>query len=675
LSGRAAGLIRSGLARKIFLGNAVVVMVALGAALLVTRNRVEHAADDAATRALQSTQSAINDALEGRSHTLARLTAALVQVPAYVSRIGEAMRRDDRANLLDQADELRAQTGASWVLITDPMGVLKAWTADRNAFGEDFSRGALIGRSLEGKATQGLWLEPADSGDMLYQAAAVPVTDPGSDRPFGVVVAALTIDSALAGDLKRHTGSEILFFSRDTLGVPHLALTTLPADSRRAAVETLNRLGSQKDTLPTRFQVVGGETRYEGTTGILRTADGTPLGGYAGLHSRDADLAAYRLLSRRIWWAFGAGLLLAILTSALIAGQITRPVQHLVEVTGEVSEGRYTGKIAVETRDEIGELAEAFRGMLEELKEKDRLVEYLQARPTGPPPTAAPAVRAEGQLTPGSRLAGRYDIETVLGEGGMGIVYRAFDQEIGETVALKALRPELGRFDSTLLDRFKQELRLARRITHRNVVRTYDLGETNGIYYITMEYVRGTSLATLIREAGKLEVAVALTIGKQLCRALEAAHEEGIVHRDIKPQNLLVEPSGFLKVMDFGIARLAERPKGELGGLTAVGVVMGTPQYMAPEQILGDPVDGRTDIYACGAVLFECLVGRPVFEVPSIVSLVSKQLDEVPPDPSTLNPSVPQDLSRIVLRALARRPEDRWSTATELLRSLEKIAT
>ncbi len=343
------------------------------------------------------------------------------------------------------------------------------------------------------------------------------------------------------------------------------------------------------------------------------------------------------------------GLLLAIVTSALIAGQITRPVQKLVEVTGEVSEGRYTGKIAVESRDEIGELAEAFRGMLEELKEKDRLVEYLQARPTGPPPIVAPTVRAEGQLTPGSRLAGRYDIEAVLGEGGMGIVYRAFDQEIGETVALKALRPELGRFDSTLLDRFKQELRLARRITHRNVVRTYDLGETNGIYFITMEYVRGTSLATLIREAGKLDVAVALTIGKQLCRALEAAHEEGIVHRDIKPQNLLVEPSGFLKVMDFGIARLAERPKGELGGLTAVGVVMGTPQYMAPEQILGDPVDGRTDIYACGAVLFECLVGRPVFEAPSIMSLVSKQLDEVPPDPSSSQPEC-------ATRAVANRP-------------------
>jgi serine/threonine-protein kinase len=669
------GLIRSPLARKIFLGNAIVVIVALATALLVTKGRVNRAADAAATRALRSTQSAINDALSGRSHTLSRLTAALVQVPAYVSRIGEAMRADDRADLLDQADELRSQTNADWVLITDPYGVLKAWTLDRNVFGEDFSQGALIGRALEGKDTEGVWLEPADSGDAIYQAVAVPVTDPGSNRPFGVVVAALAVDTTLAANLKRHTGSDILFFSRDTVGIAHLILSTLAPASRGAAAATIRGLPSPTDTTPVRFHLSGGGTDYEGSTGILRTADGTPLAGYAGLHSRDADLAAYRELSRRIGWAFAAGLVLATLTSALLAGQITRPVQKLVEVTGEVSEGRYTGQIAVESRDEIGELAEAFRGMLEELKEKDRLVEYLRGRTTSEEPLTSSAPRVEGAFGIGSRVAGRYEIESVLGEGGMGIVYRAFDHEIGETIALKALRPELSSFDPTLLERFKQELRLARRITHRNVVRTYDLGETNGTYYITMEYVRGTSLATLIRDAGQLEVPAALTIGKQLCRALEVAHEEGVVHRDIKPQNLLVEPSGFLKVMDFGIARLTEGQKGEMGGLTGVGVVVGTPQYMAPEQLFGEPVDGRTDLYACGVVLFECLVGRPVYDAPSVVALVSRHVDEAPPNPSTLNPSVPQELSRIILRALARRPEDRWSSATELLRALEKLAT
>jgi serine/threonine protein kinase len=260
----------------------------------------------------------------------------------------------------------------------------------------------------------------------------------------------------------------------------------------------------------------------------------------------------------------------------------------------------------------------------------------------------------------------------------MGVVYRAFDRDVGETVAIKALRPELGALDPTLLERFKQELRLARRITHRNVVRTYDLGEADGIYFITMEYVRGTTVGALIRDAGWLDVPATLTIGKQVCRALDVAHEEGIVHRDIKPQNLLVDPGGFLKVMDFGIARLAERPAerpvlapGE--PLTAVGVVVGTPQYMAPEQLLGEAVDHRTDLYSTGAVLFECLTGRPVFEAPNMMAMMAQAVDGTPPDPTTLNPEVPRALSTVVLRALARRPDDRWQSALDLLRALETV--
>jgi serine/threonine protein kinase len=277
-----------------------------------------------------------------------------------------------------------------------------------------------------------------------------------------------------------------------------------------------------------------------------------------------------------------------------------------------------------------------------------------------------------GSLAVGERFAGRYDIQEVLGSGGMGVVYRAFDREVGEAVAIKALHPDLG-IDPTLLERFRQELRLARRITHRNVVRTYDLGEVDGVYYITMELVRGTTVATLIREAGKLDVPATLTIGKQVCRALEVAHEEGVVHRDIKPQNLLVDPSGFLKVMDFGIARLAEQRSTPGEGLTAAGVVVGTPQYMAPEQLFGEAVDGRADLYATGAVLFECVTGRPVFEAPSLVALLARHLEDPAPNPRELNPQVPEGLSGVILRALARKPGDRWQSAAEFLRALEGV--
>jgi serine/threonine protein kinase len=278
-----------------------------------------------------------------------------------------------------------------------------------------------------------------------------------------------------------------------------------------------------------------------------------------------------------------------------------------------------------------------------------------------------------GTLAVGERFAGRYDIQEVLGSGGMGVVYRAFDREVGEAVAIKALRPDLGGFDPTLLERFRQELRLARRITHRNVVRTYDLGEVDGIYYITMELVRGTTVATLIRDAGRLDVPATLAIGKQVCRALEVAHEEGIIHRDVKPQNLLVDPTGFLKVMDFGIARLAQHQSEPGAGLTAAGVVVGTPQYMAPEQLFGDSVDGRADLYSTGAVLFECVTGRPVFEAPSLVALLARHLEDTAPSPHVLNPDVPESLSAVIVRALARRPDDRWPSAAELLQALERV--
>jgi serine/threonine-protein kinase len=663
------------LGTRIFLGTAAVVVAVLGSSLLLTKHRADAAADAASSRAVRATAAAIGDALASRSETLRRLTEALVQVPAYVSRIGESLRTGDRANLLDQADELRAQTGADWVLITDGSGALQAWTAERGAFDQDFSRGALIGRALEGQATEGLWLEPGEHGDDVYQAVGVPVAGPGTGAPFGIVVAAVKLDSALAERLRRHTDSEVLFFSLDTLGRPKVAVSTLPLASVEQAVRAAP-VGRAADTLPTRFRLQANGVTYEGATTLLRSADGVPLGGFIGLHSRDADLAAYRQLSRTIGWAFLGGLVLALGSSVLVARRITRPVRKLVAATRKVSEGQYTGRIEVGGGDEIGELAGAFGQMVEELREKDRLVAYLGRRGEAPgvePPTLTNTAGRNGLLQVGSRFAGRYDIQEVLGSGGMGVVYRAYDVEVGEPVAIKALRPELGGLDPTLLERFKQELRLARRITHRNVVRTYDLGEVDGTYYITMELVRGATVAALIRETGRLAVPATLTIGKQVCRALEVAHEEGVVHRDIKPQNLLVDPSGFLKVMDFGIARLAERGPGEGHTLTAAGVVVGTPQYMAPEQLFGEPVDGRADVYATGAVLFECVTGRPVFEAPSLMALLARHLNDAPPDPRAVSADVPEALGGAILRALARRPEERWPSARDFLHALEQV--
>jgi hypothetical protein len=315
------------LGTRIFLGTALVVVAVLGSALLVTKSRADAAADAASARALGATASSIEEALGSRSVTLLRLTQALVQVPAYVSRIGESLRAGDRANLLDQADELKLQTGADWVLITDGAGVLQAWTANRGSMGEDFSRGALIGRAMEGQITQGLWLEPGEEGDDLYQAVGVPVANPGSTTPFGVVVSALRLDSGFVAQLRRNTDSEIAFFSLDTLGVPQVAVSSLP---RESVAEEVRRapVGKGEDTTFARFPLRAGDESYLGASGFLRTADGVPLGGFLALHSRDRELAAYRQLSRTIGWSFVGGLLLALAFSVLMARLITRPVRQ-----------------------------------------------------------------------------------------------------------------------------------------------------------------------------------------------------------------------------------------------------------------------------------------------------------------------------------------------------------
>src|SRR2546426_292715 len=347
--------------------------------------------------------------------------------------------------------------------------------------------------------------------------------------------------------------------------------------------------------------------------------------------------AAFFALQRTMLWAVALGVALALIFAFVQARQITGPVRRLAVATRQVQEGDYGVEIAVNSRDEIGILSQAFKGLVEDLKEKAALVEYMMAasgsaatQPIASVPTAVRAVGGD-QLRPRATFAGRYEVEEIVGAGGMGVVYRAFDRELQEPVAIKTLKPEAMAGGTAALERFKQEIRLARRIAHRNVVRTYDLGEQNGMYYLTMEYVEGTSLKQLIVTRGKLPVAVTLTVGKQLCRALEVAHAEGVIHRDIKPQNIVVEPSGFLKVMDFGIARLANPPQGK--GLTEAGTSIGTPDYMSPEQLSGAELDPRSDLYGAAGASLTCSVGGVAFEAGATWAFGAEDLGEETPRP------------------------------------------
>ena len=676
-----------GLGARIFFATAAVIVVVLGGALLLTKRRADLAADASLSRALAAAQSAVSDELSSRSQTLLQVTAGLARVPTYVAQLSKAS-GSAQADLLDRAQEFRNQTGAAWTLITDNQGLLRAWTLHRDLEGEDFSEGAVIGLALEGNPAEGVWIEPGDSSDQLFQSVGVPVKDPNGNSIYGVLVAALPIDSAFSAELRRHTASEIAFFVRDSTGAPHVTLATLPRAPLERAIAALQLDSTFADsTAPTVLHLAAGGEPWVGIIGPLRTADGRVVAGFAALRSRGAELAPYTALQQTLVWSFGAGLLLALVSALVIARQVTQPVRQLVGLTRDVSEGRFPEKFEVSSHDEVGELASAFGRMVADLKQKQELVEYLSQATGGTPTVELPGTQPTGTgtqpggvtrpavrtLRPGQLLADRYEIKEALGSGGMGVVYRAWDRHLQEPIAIKTLRPEVLQADQTSLERFKQEIRLARRITHRNVLRTHDLGEVDGAYFITMEYAEGTSLADLLRRRDRLPVGVSLTIGKQLCRALEVAHEAGVVHRDIKPQNLMIDPGGFLKVMDFGIARLAEGHRPAEAGLTRQGMMIGTPEYMSPEQLMAGEVDGRADLYAVGAVLFECVTGRPVFQAPNVTALIAAHLQEIPEDPHTLNPEVSEAFARVILKALAKDRGARWQSAKEMYEALESV--
>jgi serine/threonine protein kinase/DNA-binding NarL/FixJ family response regulator/Tfp pilus assembly protein PilF len=271
------------------------------------------------------------------------------------------------------------------------------------------------------------------------------------------------------------------------------------------------------------------------------------------------------------------------------------------------------------------------------------------------------------ELTRGTTFAGRFEVIEELGEGGMGKVYKVIDIRIKETVALKLLRPEIAA-DQKIIERFRNELKFARKISQRNVCRMYDLNEEQGAHYITMEYVPGEDLKSMIKMTGHLSVGKAVVIAKQVCEGLAEAHKLGVVHRDIKPQNIMIDREGSARIMDFGIARSIKAE-----GVTEAGAMIGTPEYMSPEQVEGKEIDPRSDIYSLGVTLYEMVTGRLPFKGESPLGTALKHKTEEPPDPKILNPQIPEDFSRIILKCLEKNKEKRYQSAEEILLELNRM--
>jgi HAMP domain-containing protein/predicted Ser/Thr protein kinase len=700
---------RFGLTTRIFASSAGIVVVVLAIALVVTQRSAQRAADASLRIGLQNTVDRVLEIVSADQGALAGRLRGYADNPEYRADIEKP-----DFNALDYTQTAVEQTGADWVQMTTREGIRQAKSDDPTAPPDDLTRSKLVRDALDGKVAMGFGV----AGDSaLIEIVSVPVEGAGGRILGSLMAAKFLTDSAVRG-VASQTNSDVLFYITDTLGAPRLVaaserarrdssalLATLSqpaaADSAQvalaggadsAAAPRADSVAPDSAIAATQHVELSGET-YVTRRGVISSASGTPIGGYLALRSLDNELRAtgFTELQRTLFIAGGVGVLVAMLIAFFTARQVARPVRQLAAATRRAAEGDYQAEIPEGGSDEIGTLASAFRRLLADLKDKQALVDFLSSAAPGgtrmqtmlSPANAAVAAENASTLkiptgaagvnvlSPGQTFGNRYEIKSVLGVGGMGMVYKANDKELGEVLAIKTLKPDMIASDSNALERFKSEIKLARRIAHRNVVRTYDLGEISGQYYITMEYVEGKSLKDLIKERGRLPASVVLPIAKQLCRALEVSHDEGVIHRDIKPQNMVVQGDGVLKVMDFGIARLTTRPKES--GHTEAGMVVGTPEYMAPEQLMGDELDARADLYATGVVLYECLVGTVPHTANTPIQLIAKVLEETPRAPREVKPDIPQAFSDLVMWVLAKDRDKRPRSAAELHSRLDAI--
>jgi eukaryotic-like serine/threonine-protein kinase len=281
-------------------------------------------------------------------------------------------------------------------------------------------------------------------------------------------------------------------------------------------------------------------------------------------------------------------------------------------------------------------------------------------------PAAPVGAASSTPIELGRVLGHRYEILQLLGEGGMGTVYKARDREVDRLIALKVIRPELAQ-NADALHRFKQELVLARQVTHRNVIRIFDLGEADGMKFITMEFIDGRDLKSLIREKGKFTPKDATQIIVQVCNALEASHAEGVIHRDLKPQNIMVDEQGRISVMDFGIARGMEAG----GGMTQTGALVGTPEYMSPEQAKGQHLDARSDLFSLGIIFYELLTGTSPFKADTAMATLWKRTHEPARPPLEMEPGIPRAVSDMVVKCLEIDRERRYQSVAEFTKDLE----
>ncbi|MCB1052661.1 MAG: protein kinase [Acidobacteria bacterium] len=648
------------------------VLVAMGAVAALFFRTTSNLAERVIQSRLAQSNQAIADYKADVRDKLITINAYISGNAVFKAYMLEAMSSGSTDSIIDQYDEIRRFSGCDFMLVTDEQGQVVVDTR-QNA-------GAVqvvdLPRSLE--ESVGVW---SDSNGLNYVVAS-PLESGGA--VFGYVLVGYRLGDALAQRIGRLTDCGIYFLrpkgDSTALAGSYLAegmewIASNPQSESQLFSGLIGLVPNAENGKTVSLSISGGA--FEAMMGTFENWNGKPVGYYAAVKSIDRERAPFTQLMKYGGLILLAALILMVPLSMVVSRSITGPLRSLVSVIDGVRQGQFQeSAIQVKSKDEVGRMAVAFKEMVRELREQNEMIHFLErsklqslspveiGNPTLPASDLQMSATEDGALQPGQVLASRYRILQTLGKGAMGLVYRVQDLELDEVVALKMIYLQ----DPGIREMLKNETKLARRVTNRHVVRTFDYGTFHNVQFVTMEYVDGVTLKHVLQRHKLLPLEIGLRTVKQICQGLHAAHEGGVIHGDVKPENIMVSSRGLIKVMDFGVARISK------AGSQKTDLVTGTPLYMAPEQIYGKPLDFRTDLYSVGVIMFQVFTGTIPFQAENMAGIFRKHLEVTPPPPSSVNRRLPPSLDQIILCALAKNPAERFPSMRDLFEALDQVA-
>jgi HAMP domain-containing protein len=701
------------LAWRFFLRTALAILGLMAVVLGVTRYQSRQKARESAEGGIKVAAQVMDKSLESQAVVM---DAGLEVFTTYSQNLAYIQSQDFtsvRDNLLENLANLRSDIA----VVVRPTGALLSCTTDGHK--QDYTDVGIVQKAMHpaeaaqagdtGPSYRGYFRIDGGTYQGVYHGVARRLQTAGGEF-IGVMVLATRLNDGAATQLRRQSMVRLKEGDPDAhvslVAGPDLSGSTLAAGPDRdqlkawlagpEATQARKQLEAQPRSTPVPIRLQGRDqlailSRMNGANALdLAMAEliTVPLGPY---------LRPFEVIQRAVLAVGLAGMVVALLLALGTARKVTAPLARLTAATAELAEGGRP-ELPEAGGDEVGTLTRAFRALLGELKAKEELLSALESLraqevsheglskvgmsmvdvdATVMVPSASQvaaggvpmAARRKVTLKEGDRLGERYVIEKILGQGGMGLVLKAKDQQLDEDVALKVIRAEFSQ-DPTFLDQLKLEIKLARKISHKHVLRTHDFGEIDGIPFVSMEYLKGITLKQLVDDRGALPQPLILRIGRQVAEGLEAAHAVGVVHRDVKPLNVMFDARGDAKLMDFGLAAPAAAQ-----GTDAQGQIYGTPRYMAPEQVRGEQVDPRTDLYALGCVLYELATGEPPYDHPEITEVMKQHLGAPIPDPRRRQPSLTEDFALLLRDLMAKAKTERPTTATEVVERLKLLAS